>query len=54
MATETEEDLITVTISGVSAELLQKIDRLAEKEDRSRSNFLRLKLEEIVAQKPKP
>jgi predicted transcriptional regulator len=50
MAAETEE-LITVTINGIPADLLRKIDDLAKKDDRSRSSFLRLELEDIVERK---
>lgn len=50
--TQTTEELITVTINGIPADLLKQIDDLAKKDDRSRSSFLRLKLEEILSQKP--
>jgi metal-responsive CopG/Arc/MetJ family transcriptional regulator len=52
--TETTDELITVTINGIPADLLKQIDDLAEKDHRSRSSFLRLQLEDIIARKAGP
>jgi predicted transcriptional regulator len=45
---EVEEPEITISISGVPPELVRKIDRLAEAEDRSRSAFIRRELEQAI------
>ena len=39
-----------LTISNVSSELLEAIDELAARQDRSRSSFVRRELERIVAE----
>jgi hypothetical protein len=39
-----------LTISNVRADILEAIDELAAKEDRSRSSFVRRELERIVAE----
>lgn len=51
-----EEAVQTITISGVSEELIEQIDKLAAKEDRTRSSFVRRVLEqaiEDIIKKPK-
>jgi metal-responsive CopG/Arc/MetJ family transcriptional regulator len=43
-----QKDEMQITISGVPTKLLKRIDALAEKERRNRSNMITLLLEESV------